>query len=130
MAASLPAAGRDVECGPIDEDHLERMTLGDPRLEREVLEIFMRQATLMLERMAGADRVFVAAAAHTLVGSARGIGAWCVARAAERLQRAAVAAGEKDLDEAIGELRAAAIEASAAIAARLSNDLSGRPHSH
>jgi len=127
MAASLPAADRDAECGPIDEDHLRRMTLGDPRLEREVLEIFTRQATLMLRRMTDADPVFVAAAAHTLVGSARGIGAWRVAHAAERLHRAAGAAGRKDLDEAIGELRAAAVEAGAAIAARLSDELSRPP---
>ena len=38
----------------IDDEHLRRMTLGDRGLEREVLEIFMRQAALMLRRIAGA----------------------------------------------------------------------------
>ena len=73
----------------IDEDHLGRMTLGDRSLEREVLEIFVRQTTLMLKRIAGAEPAIAAAAAHTLKGSARGIGAWRVARAAERLEEAA-----------------------------------------
>ena len=35
----------------IDEEHLERMTLGDGRLEQEVLQIFVRQTAMMLERI-------------------------------------------------------------------------------
>jgi HPt (histidine-containing phosphotransfer) domain-containing protein len=104
----------------IDEAHLERMTLGDRRLEREVLQIFVRQSAIMIGRVANAGPA-AAAAAHTLIGSARGIGAWRVARAAERLERAiGASAGAKDeLDEAIAELKAAVLEASAAIGARL-----------
>ena len=65
-----------------------------------------------------------AAAAHTLKGSARGIGAWRVARAAELLEQAAGGvAGEDgrglDLAEAIAELKAASLEAGAAIGTRL-----------
>ena len=60
----------------IDDDHLRQMTLGDRGLEREVLEIFVRQAALMLRRISGAKPALAAAAAHTLKGSARGIGAW------------------------------------------------------
>ena len=48
----------------------------------------MRQTTIMLNRIAGADPPLAAAAAHTLKGSARGIGAWRVARAAELLEQA------------------------------------------
>ena len=73
----------------IDENHLGRMTLGDRRLEREVLELFLRQTTIMLNRVIGAEPPLAAAAAHTLKGSARGIGAWRVARAAELLEQAA-----------------------------------------
>ncbi len=65
------------------------MTLGDRRLEREVLELFLRQTTILLNRIADADPPLAAAAAHTLKGSARGIGAWRVARAAELLEQAA-----------------------------------------
>jgi HPt (histidine-containing phosphotransfer) domain-containing protein len=103
----------------IDEDHLRRMTLGDRRLEREVLQIFVRQTLLMLERIAGSEPVLAAAAAHTLMGSARGIGAWRLASAAERLERASEQGNEEKLSEAMAELKAASLEASAAIGARL-----------
>ena len=102
------------------------MTLGDRRLEREVLEIFVRQTVIMLERIAGAEPALAAAAAHTLTGSARGIGAWRVARAAEQLERAANGkSGAAALDEAVEELKSAAVEASAAIATRLGDVLRG-----
>ena len=122
--SALSAAGSDRQCAVIDDDHLSRMTLGDRRLEREVLEIFLRQAAIMLERIAGAEPALAAAAAHTLKGSARGIGAWRVARAAEQLEYAAGAAGcetgdRRDLDDAIDELKAASLEAGAAIGVRL-----------
>lgn len=123
MTASslLAEPSREQTLSIIDEDHLGRMTLGDRSLEREVLEIFARQTTLMLSRMAGAEPARAAAAAHTLKGSACGIGAWRVARAAERLEQAA--AGVGDFDEAIAELEAASTEVRAAIEARLDNHL-------
>jgi hypothetical protein len=109
----------------IDESHLERMTLGDRRLEREVLELFVRQTTIMLGRIVGAAPAWAAAAAHTLKGSARGIGAWRVARAAELVENAANGEGGADamqpdaMEEAVTELKAASLEASAAIGSRL-----------
>lgn len=118
-ASPLVAAPHDRQPTAIDEDHLGRMTLGDRRLEREVLEIFVRQTTIMLERIMNAEPALAAAAAHTLLGSARGIGAWRVARAAERLEHAASAGSEADMDEAIAELKTASLEASVAIGARL-----------
>jgi len=121
IAVKLSAAtDRDRKPTVIDANHLERMTLGDRRLEREVLELFVRQTTIMLNRIVGAEPALAAAAAHTLKGSARGIGAWRVARAAELLEHAAGVAGhEGDVAEAIAELKAASLEASAAIGARL-----------
>jgi HPt (histidine-containing phosphotransfer) domain-containing protein len=105
----------------IDHIHLERMTLGDRSLEREVLEIFARQTAMTLERIAGAGPARAAAAAHTLKGSARGIGAWRVAEAAERLEHAATgAADEAAMLAAIGELETASLEARVAIGLRLS----------
>ena len=91
MTASRLSNSPDGDRKPavIDEPHLERMTLGDRRLEREVLELFVRQTTILLTRSAGAEPPTAAAAAHTLKGSARGIGAWRVARAAELLEQAA-----------------------------------------
>jgi HPt (histidine-containing phosphotransfer) domain-containing protein len=122
MATSilLTTAERERKSNAIDETHLSRMTLGDRQLEREVLEIFVRQTAIMLDRIMSAERSLAAAATHTLLGSARGIGAWRVARAAERLELAAGEAGSlADMDEAIAELNAASLEACAAIAARL-----------
>src|SRR5579863_911527 len=89
MTAPSVSASSGRQRAVIDEDHLGRMTLGDRQLEREVLEIFVRQTVIMLERIAGADPALAAATAHTLMGSARGIGAWRVAQAAERLEQAA-----------------------------------------
>jgi len=114
----------DEERSVMDDAHLERMTLGDRGLEREVLEIFARQIAILLARIAGAEPALAAASAHTLMGSARGIGAWRVAEAAERLEHAAVSQfGEAALDRAIDELNAAAIATSAAIAVRLASPL-------
>ncbi len=124
-ASSLPSAATgDRKPTVIDEDHLARMTLGDRRLEREVLEIFVRQTTIMLSRIVAAEPALAAAAAHTLKGSARGIGAWRVARAAELLEHAAGAESSQakagqGMDAAIEELKAASLEASAAIGGRL-----------
>jgi HPt (histidine-containing phosphotransfer) domain-containing protein len=116
---SLPA--REHMSTSIDQVHLERMTLGDRSLEREVLEIFARQTAMTLERIAGAGPARTAAAAHTLKGSARGIGAWRVAAAAERLEHAAASAvDDAAMLAAIAELEAASFEARLAIGLRLS----------
>jgi HPt (histidine-containing phosphotransfer) domain-containing protein len=101
----------------LDEEHLKRMTLGDQSLEREVLQVFIRQITLMLKRIARAEPAQAAAAAHTLKGSASGLGAWRVANAAERLERAA--AGLGDLSVAVAELEGATREVCGVIEARL-----------
>ena len=97
---------------PIDLDHLSRMTLGEESLEREVLALFDRQAGMLLTRMSPARLPETAASAHTLKGSARGIGAWRVADAAEAVECAKTA----ELRNAISALGAAVNEARAAIA--------------
>jgi len=66
----------------IDRAHLARMTFGDRALEREVLQLFDRQAELLIERIRKGAPAAVATLAHTLKGSAVGIGATRVARAA------------------------------------------------
>jgi len=71
----------------LDLEHLARMTLGERRLEAEVLTLFHRQAGMLLARMQGAPPRAAAAFAHTLKGSARGIGAWRVAKAAAAVER-------------------------------------------
>jgi HPt (histidine-containing phosphotransfer) domain-containing protein len=120
MSASDPLRdGCDSEPAIIDEEHLGRATLGDRQLEREVLEIFVRQSAMMLARVASLDPVAAAAAAHTMSGSARSIGAWRMARAAERLERVVKGGSNKKLDDAVAALKSASLEVNAAISARL-----------
>ncbi|HEU4661670.1 MAG TPA: Hpt domain-containing protein [Pseudolabrys sp.] len=88
-------AYREIDVAPrasgpvsIDRAHLSQMTLGDRTLEREVLELFDRQAEMLVARMDKVASACVPPLAHTLKGSARGIGAWDVATAAEALELA------------------------------------------
>jgi Hpt domain len=102
---------------PIDVGHLARTSLGDRRLEWQVLELFDRQAEMLLACMPDVDRAGVASAAHTLAGSARAIGAWRVAEAAEALERAV--AENCELACALQRLDCTVVEARLAICAML-----------
>lgn len=86
-------AARSADAGQskpvLDRAHLARMTCGEPALEREVLSLFDTQAALLVARMQASEMHAVAALAHTLKGSASGIGALQVAAAAEAVERAA-----------------------------------------
>ena len=113
VAEGQPASRASLD-RPIDLVHLSRMTLGDRGLEREVLALFDRQATVLVSRMRSAPPGSVTSVAHTLKGSARGVGAWRVAAAAEAVEVAA--AGDGDLSAAITRLAAVADEARAVIA--------------
>jgi len=100
----------------IDFSHLARMTLGERDLEREVLDLFDRQSGMLLARMACEAPRVVGALAHTLSGSARGIGAWKVAEAATEVERLATQPGAIALTGAMDRLAAAVSETRAAIA--------------
>ena len=101
--------------GPaIDLEHLERMTLGERELEREVLMLFVQQSTDLLARLEKLPREG-ASLAHTLKGSALGIGAFAVAEAAEslecRLRQGLPVTAEVDaLAQAIGSAQTAIAE--------------------
>jgi HPt (histidine-containing phosphotransfer) domain-containing protein len=103
----------------IDLDHLARMTLGEASLEAEVLTLFDRQAAVLLAHMLDAPPAAVAAFAHTLKGSARGIGAWRVAEAAAVVEMNAVRPDADGAAQAAARLAAAVDEVRAAIAERL-----------
>jgi HPt (histidine-containing phosphotransfer) domain-containing protein len=81
----MPSPPLIPDLGFIDTAHLTQATLGDAALQREVLTLFVRQSTDLVARMSTfpAD---MAAIAHTLKGSARGIGAFSAAASAERLE--------------------------------------------
>ena len=101
----------------IDTAHLARMTLGERGLEREVLALFDRQAELLLPRIRSGGPAVAAASAHTLKGSAVGIGAFRVASAAEAVEQAA----EGALGPAIDRLTVVLEEAKAEIARLLAD---------
>jgi HPt (histidine-containing phosphotransfer) domain-containing protein len=98
--------------GPLDREHLSRMTLGDAALEQEVLAMFAEQALRLVATMAAVPAE-AGALAHTLKGSARGIGAFAVAEAAADLETA-VRTG-RDRSHALAALKDAVAEARAAI---------------
>ena len=64
---------------PIDMAHLSRQTLGDRVVEQEVLELFVQQAVLVRDRIAGATADERLQLAHGLKGAARGVGAFPIA---------------------------------------------------
>jgi HPt (histidine-containing phosphotransfer) domain-containing protein len=102
--------------GPIDLSHLERMTLGDAGLEREVLAMFAAQSAKLMDGLAGLP-AGAAALAHTLKGSARAVGAFAVAEAVGRLEFAL--SGDGNSKEALAELGEAVALARSAIDAML-----------
>src|SRR5271166_1215527 len=101
--------------GPIDLSHLARITFGEKNLQAEVLALFDRQADMLLARMQQISPNAAAAYAHTIGGSARGVGAWKVAAAAERLELAARDADPAGFSGALRQLAGAIGEARAAI---------------
>jgi HPt (histidine-containing phosphotransfer) domain-containing protein len=93
---------------PVDLVHLSRYTLGERALEREVLKLFSTQAEVYIERLreTTSDQEWNEAV-HSLKGSARAIGAWRAAAAAERAETISLALSGEDLAEA----RAQAVDA-------------------
>ena len=81
----MPSPPLAPDDGPIDLQHLARMTLGDIALERQVLGMFASQATSLIAKLAVLPAE-AGALAHTLNGSARAIGAFRVAECAEALE--------------------------------------------
>src|SRR5262245_31521294 len=100
----------------LDRDHLARITFSDRSLEREVLQLFDRQSELLLDRMRTSEPAAIATLAHTLKGSALGIGATRVARAAAEAELVA-RANPGESRRAINELAQAVEEARAEISA-------------
>jgi HPt (histidine-containing phosphotransfer) domain-containing protein len=107
----MPSPPLAPDDGPIDLDHLKRMTLGDSGLEQEVLAMFSAQSVRLVGALAALPAE-APALAHTLKGSARAIGAFAVADAATRLE-AALANGSDpsqllaDLGDAVAQARTA-----------------------
>jgi HPt (histidine-containing phosphotransfer) domain-containing protein len=97
----MPSPPLAPDDGPIDFEHLKRMTLGDAGLEQEVLAMFSAQSAKLIATLATGP-ADAGALAHKLKGSARAIGAFGVADAAARLE-ASLASGA-NLSERLAEL--------------------------
>jgi HPt (histidine-containing phosphotransfer) domain-containing protein len=108
----MPSPPLAPDDGPIDFEHLGRMTLGDVSLEREVLAMFSAQSVGLIGSLASlpAD---APALVHTIKGSARAIGAFRVSDAATDLE-AAIHKGE-DPSQALAALQDAVAQARSAI---------------
>ena len=109
--AWMPSPPLAPDDGPIDFEHLSRMTLGDAGLEQEVLAMFVAQSAKLVSTLATMTSD-TSALAHTLKGSARAIGAVAVADAAARLEAAiargfGTSAALNELSETVAEARAA-----------------------
>jgi HPt (histidine-containing phosphotransfer) domain-containing protein len=107
---------------PVDLVHLARHTFGDADLEREVLQLFVTQSRIYLNRLKEARDVEQwRRATHTIKGSARGIGAWAVAEKAQAAEllghkvdddrcRKAIASLEIEINAANGYIRGLFVE--------------------
>lgn len=114
----LPFAGQDAPI--IDLVHLSRQTLGDATLESELLRLFVVQAlqysAWLEETFAPSDAAKRADLTHRLKGSARAIGAFALAEAAESYEEALRAGsqdasgGRRRLAEALEQARLAAAQ--------------------
>lgn len=84
-----PSHAATAAATPIDHAHLGRYTMGNRALELEVLDLFAGQAPSTLAELAGAETAKAwYVAAHTLKGSARAVGAFALATAAEEAEKA------------------------------------------
>ena len=73
---------------PVDLVHLSKFTMGRRDLEAEILGLFRQQLAASLSKLeAAADDKAWKEAAHTLKGSARGVGAWELGDASERAEK-------------------------------------------
>jgi HPt (histidine-containing phosphotransfer) domain-containing protein len=93
----------------LDLTHLSRQTLGDKQLEAEILRLFVSQSAKLNQIIATSNMVSEQSdAAHTLIGSARAVGALRVAVAAEALD-IAIKQGGRALSFALADLDASVV---------------------
>jgi HPt (histidine-containing phosphotransfer) domain-containing protein len=71
---------------PVDLAHLAKQTLGDRALEQEVLQLFVQQALLVRDQIAQAATTERLRLAHSLKGSARGVGAFAIADCVSQIE--------------------------------------------
>ncbi|KUM27605.1 Hpt domain-containing protein [Mesorhizobium sp. VK22B] len=89
IAFSMPGGDVSGTAGsrPVDLAHLARQTMDDRALEQEVLALFVQQALSVRDKILDADAKERVLLAHSLKGSARGIGAFAVAECAATIEK-------------------------------------------
>ncbi|RWM07129.1 Hpt domain-containing protein [Mesorhizobium sp.] len=89
IAFSMPGGDVSGTAGsrPVDLAHLARQTMDDRALEQEVLALFVQQALSVRDKILDADARERVLLAHSLKGSARGIGAFAVAECAATIEK-------------------------------------------
>lgn len=70
----------------LDDEHLSTFTGGDPGFEAQILDIFLDNAPGYLAALRDTGVGEWKSTAHKLKGAARSIGAWRLAREAERAE--------------------------------------------
>ena len=94
-----------VPVSPVDLVHLERQTMGDRQLQREVLSLLAEQARSTSLRVGSASPEDRIAMAHGLKGAARGVGAFALADCADALEREPEVEQHRiSLEQAVDEL--------------------------
>lgn len=92
LSPKHPSGDPDPAEAVLDLVHLSRQTFGDHALETELLALFERQASQLSRRLEAPRSMGDASAridlAHMLKGSARSVGAFAVAAAAEAYETA------------------------------------------
>lgn len=113
QAAVVDAALEEGDHGrPVDLVHLAKYTMGNRELEHEVLTLFTKQSLIYLDRLRNAaDQQTWREAAHTLKGSARGIGAWHVADVVASLEQHAADKAQKEKKRLVEDLSEVVTEA-------------------
>ena len=120
-------AGPSVPDRPIDLVYLSRQSLGDRVLEKELLQLFDRQAEQIIARLdseiGAADRRWRRDLSHTLAGSAKAVGALRVANAASAYEEALFSsASDRELRILLDEIATEVAAARRTIGELLSDD--------
>ena len=106
--------------GPIDMDHLDQQSLGDPGLRDEVLRLYAQMSGVYLGRIEESTSIpLLLEHLHTLKSAAAGIGAWGVRELTKQAEDA-LRAGAPVNPAHIQEIASAVADCQAFIAELLS----------
>lgn len=113
---------RDLSRAPIDMDHLDQQSLGDPGLRDEVLRLYAQMSSVYLGRIEESTSIpLLLEHLHTLKSAAAGIGAWGVRDLAKRAEDA-LRSGEPVNPQHIQDIAAAVADCQEFIAELISAD--------